>query len=53
VISGTLLTEKSLHIATVLGIEDFKASNGWIDSFKQQRGVVYKPVPGECKDVDF
>lgn len=52
-ISGTLLTEKSLHIATVLGIEDFKASNGWIDSFKQQRGVVYKPVPGECKDVDF
>jgi hypothetical protein len=33
--SGTLLREKALHIATRLGIEDFKASNGWINGFKQ------------------
>jgi hypothetical protein len=31
--SGTLLREKALHIVTRLGIEDFKASNGWISSF--------------------
>jgi hypothetical protein len=30
VISGTLLREKALHIATKLGIEDFKASNAGI-----------------------
>jgi hypothetical protein len=42
VISGTLLREKALHIATRLGIEDFTASNGWINSFNQQHSVVYK-----------
>jgi hypothetical protein len=36
VISCTLLREKALHIATRLGIEDFKASNGWISGFKQR-----------------
>jgi hypothetical protein len=52
VITGTLLREKVLHIATRLGIEDFKASNGWINGFKQRHGVVYKTVSGECKNVD-
>jgi hypothetical protein len=35
VISGTLLTEEALLIYTKLGIEDYKASNGWINNFKQ------------------
>jgi hypothetical protein len=52
VISGTLLREKALHIATRLGIEDLKASNGWINSFKQRHSVVYKTVSGKCKSVD-
>jgi hypothetical protein len=50
--SGTLLREKALHIATRLGIEDFKASNGWIKGFKQRHSVVYKTVSEECKSVD-
>jgi hypothetical protein len=52
VISGTLLREKALHIASRLGIEDFRASNGWISGFKQGHSVVYKTVSGECKSVD-
>jgi hypothetical protein len=52
VITGTLLREKALHIATRLGIEDFKACNGWINCFKQRHSVVYKTVLGECKNVD-
>jgi hypothetical protein len=51
VISGTLLREKALHISTRLGIEDFKASNGWINGFKQQHSVVYKTVSGEYKSA--
>jgi hypothetical protein len=35
VISGSLLREEALHIVTRLGTEDFKASNGGIDGFKQ------------------
>jgi hypothetical protein len=34
VISGTLLREKASHMATRLGIEDFKASDFWIDWFQ-------------------
>jgi hypothetical protein len=34
VISGTLLREKASHMATRLGIEDFKASYFWMDGFK-------------------
>jgi hypothetical protein len=52
VISGSLLREKALHIATRLGIEDFKASNGWITGFKQRHSVVYKTALGDCKSVD-
>jgi len=33
-VSDTLLTEKTVHLATRWGIEDLEASNGWIDSFK-------------------
>jgi hypothetical protein len=34
-ISGSLLREKALRIATWLGIKDFRACNCWIDGFKQ------------------
>lgn len=35
VIRDTLLREKSIHIATGLGIQDFRTSTGWIDGFNQ------------------
>jgi hypothetical protein len=35
VISGTLLRENALRIATRLDIENVNGSNGWIDGFKQ------------------
>lgn len=53
IISGILLREKALHFTTRLDIEDLKASNRWIGSFKQQHSVVYKTVLGECNSVDF
>jgi hypothetical protein len=34
VISGTLLREKALHIATRFGTEDIKTQNGSADGFK-------------------
>jgi hypothetical protein len=46
-LSGTLLRGKVPHIAT----EGFTASNGWIDSFKQQHNVVRKTVLEHCKSV--
>jgi hypothetical protein len=34
IIKGTLLREEFIHSATGLGIQDFKASTGWVDGFK-------------------
>uniref|UniRef100_F6WUM2 HTH CENPB-type domain-containing protein n=1 Tax=Xenopus tropicalis TaxID=8364 RepID=F6WUM2_XENTR len=52
-ISGIMLREKAVHIATRLGIDNFTASNGWIDRFKKRYNVVYKAVCGESKSVDI
>ena len=40
--------EIGLCTATGLGIEDFKASNGQMDCFKQLRSL-YTTVSGQCK----
>ncbi|XP_067124038.1 uncharacterized protein [Centruroides vittatus] len=37
--NSNLLKEKALDIATKLGMNDFKASNGWIDRFKQRNAL--------------
>ena len=46
-VSGVLLREKACDVAARLGIDNFSASNGWIDRFKQQYNVVYKSVWAE------
>jgi hypothetical protein len=35
-----LLREKALHIATRLGSDGLKASNGWLNGVKQQQQCV-------------
>jgi hypothetical protein len=52
VISGSLPKENALHTATRSGIEDFKKSIDWSNSFKQQHSAVYKTVVVECKSVE-
>lgn len=51
-VDGKLLREKALHIATRLGIDNFTASNGWIDRFKKRHNIVYNTVCGESRSVD-
>lgn len=52
-INGTLMREKARVIASRLDIQDFTASNGWIDRFKKRHNVVYKAICGESKSVDL
>lgn len=44
--------EKAQAKATRPGIDNFYASNGWIDCFKQSHNHVYKAICGESSSVD-
>ena len=51
-ISGPLIQEEALLLATELDPNTtFKASNGWLDSFKKRHNIKSMKVSGECGDV--
>jgi hypothetical protein len=43
---------EALAVFKFLGNEQFKASIGWLDSFKKRHNTVWNGVCGESKDVD-
>jgi len=51
-ISGDILQEKALKISEHLGNLNFKASNGWLQSFISRHMISSKRIIGESKTVD-
>ncbi|XP_013788543.1 tigger transposable element-derived protein 6-like [Limulus polyphemus] len=51
-VSGPILQEKTLTIATTLGLSDFKASSGWLTKFKAKQNISQFTISGEHGDVD-
>ena len=51
-ISGPMLQTKALIIAKHLGMENFKASNGWLGKFKYRYGIEFRHLCGESAEVD-
>lgn len=41
---GSILQEKALEIADILGIDDFTVSNGWITHFCTRHGIAYRQI---------
>lgn len=52
-VSGAMVQEKAREIAIENGDKDFKASNGWLESFKNRHQLTFSAVCGESKDVNM
>ena len=50
-VSGPTLIEKATKFANELNVEDFKASQGWLDNFKKRNNISSKVMAGECESV--
>ena len=44
---GLILTENAKEIGSRIGIDDFKASNGWLDSWKKKHNIRKMTISGE------
>lgn len=51
-LSGLMIRAKAEEFALSLGRNDFKASSGWLDGFKERNGICFKTVSGESGDVN-
>ena len=51
-VSGPILLAKAEEFAKKLEVENFKASTGWLERFKERNGITFKKVFGEAKSVD-
>jgi hypothetical protein len=47
-----MVQSEAFAVAKSLGNDQFKASTGWLDSFKKRHNIVRNGVCGEPKDVD-
>lgn len=47
-----MIRAKAEEFALSLGRNDFKASSGWLDGFKERNGICFKTVSGESGDVN-
>jgi len=51
-VSGPTLQEKAKQLAEVHGLNDFKASNGWLEKFRKRDNISFKSICGEASAVD-
>ncbi len=50
-VSGPLIKEKALILSLELGYDNFSASNGWLDRFRQRHNIKYSVLSGESAAV--
>nr|XP_054774537.1 tigger transposable element-derived protein 4-like [Lytechinus pictus] len=48
-VSGPLLQEKVRAVAAELQLQDFKASNGWLEAFSRRHNIVFGKMNGRAE----
>lgn len=51
IINDNLIKQKALAFANEAGIEDFKASTGWLGGMKKRHGLKLRTLPGESHGI--
>ena len=51
-VTGSLLQEKALLISSEMGHDNFSASNGWLESWRNRYNVSWSSLCGESASVD-
>jgi len=51
-INGPVIKAIALKVAEKSGLNDFKASSGWLERFKVRHGLEFKAISGESKSAD-
>ncbi len=52
-ISGPIIQAKAREVASAIGLNDFKASNGWLEAFRTRHCIVFRALSGESANVDL
>jgi len=52
-VTGPLIQAKALDFARSLNKTEFKASKGWLESFKQRNNLVYGTMSGERGNINI
>lgn len=52
-ISGPLIKQKALEAASNLKVENFVASNGWLDCFCRRHNITFKSICGEAANINL
>ncbi|GBN34699.1 Tigger transposable element-derived protein 4 [Araneus ventricosus] len=51
-ISRAILFQKAHDFANLFGDSDFKATDGWLNRWKDRNNIVYRKLHGEKQDAD-
>jgi hypothetical protein len=46
------LQTKALQVATIIGLNNFKASNGWLEAFRNRHYIQFHLMSGESAEMD-